>query len=203
MPESKPRLVFFLLVDGVTVDVADSAPEGATVVDPAGERPFWLRKLTAAALAAVLALHAEWYPTMWEARPLGVRARLDGASLDGARLDGASLDGASLVRARLDGASLDRAWLAFAGPVGVEQRIVAARRLADGSIQVRAGCREASPEDVIAAIEDRYADGTGRERHRAAYMAAVRCVVTMLDAVYPAKVAAAPDAPEASTAVEG
>ena len=116
MPESKPRLVFFLLVDGVTVDVADSAPEGATVVDPAGERPFWLRKLTAAALAAVLALHAEWYPTMWEARPLGVRARLDGASLDGARLDGASLDranldGARLVGARLVGASLDGAYV--------------------------------------------------------------------------------------------
>ena len=77
--------VFFIIPNSTpeTVDHGD-APEGAIIVDNTGERPFWRRKLTAAALAMVLDLQAIWVPTRWDAAPKGTRAILTRAILIGA-----------------------------------------------------------------------------------------------------------------------
>jgi len=69
-------------------------------------------KPTLEELEEILELHKKWL----NGDVGGVRASLDGASLEGAslvgaNLEGASLDGASLVRANLDGARLIRASL--------------------------------------------------------------------------------------------
>jgi len=40
-------------------------------------------------------------------------------------------------------------------------------------VMVQAGCSWRTVADTIAAIRERYADGTGREHHREAYIAAV------------------------------
>ena len=110
-------MTFFLLHDRTTVDHG-TAPEGATIIDPRGNAPFHRRALTAAALAAVLRLHAEWTASRWNAVPVGIRANLSHARLVGANLDGANLARASLVGANLDGANLDGASLVGANLVG-------------------------------------------------------------------------------------
>ena len=89
---------FHLLPDGVTVDYGPP-PEGATLVDPRGERPFRRRALTVAALAALIALHV----ARWNG---GARANLRDANLRGANLRGANLRGANLRGADLWGANL-------------------------------------------------------------------------------------------------
>jgi uncharacterized protein YjbI with pentapeptide repeats len=58
-------------------------------------------------LTEILRLHRSWLSNNTD----GVRAILDGASLEGASLEGARLDGASLVGARLNRASLEGAIL--------------------------------------------------------------------------------------------
>ena len=89
------------------------------------------------------------------------------ASLYGANLTGANLTGANLSGANLTGAIN----ITSAGPVGAERRIVYAVRH-DAGVMVHAGCFWGPIADFRAAIEARYADGTGREQHRSAYLAA-------------------------------
>ena len=74
---------------------------------------------------------------------------------------------ASLYDADLTGAIN----ITSAGPVGAERRIVYAVRH-DAGVMVHAGCFWGPIADFRAAIEARYADGTGREQHRSAYLAA-------------------------------
>ena len=143
---------FFLLPNGITVDVG-TPPEGATLVDARGESPFSQRKLTSMALASVLALHAERHDG-------GVRANLGGADLRGADLRGAR-------------------HIVSAGPVGLERRIIYGVHHDSGTM-IQAGCSWATADETIAKIEDRYADGNGREKYRESYLAAVRWVVSAL-----------------------
>ena len=74
-PASHPT--FYVTASGV-VDVG-TAPEGAVVIDHRYGEPFARRALTAAALAALIALHVA-------CRDVGCRAHLQGADLQGARL---------------------------------------------------------------------------------------------------------------------
>ena len=82
------------------------APNGATIIDPKAPRPFAYRVVQAAALAVILRLHAEWYPTRWDVVPQGTRADLTRAVLTGADLTRAVLTGADLTAADLTGADL-------------------------------------------------------------------------------------------------
>jgi hypothetical protein len=99
-PASHPT--FYVTASGA-VDVG-TAPEGAVVIDHQYGAPFARRALTAAALAALIALHVA-------RRDVGRRADLRGASLQGADLRGADLRDASLRDASLQGAHLQGACL--------------------------------------------------------------------------------------------
>ena len=116
------------------------------------------------------------------------RANLTGANLTGAYLAGANLDGANLARADLTDAHLTDAYLRGAylagaylagasdilavGPLGAKGRLIYAVRHPDG-VRIQAGCFWGTAAEIRAAIAVRYADGTGREAHRAAYLGAV------------------------------
>jgi hypothetical protein len=108
-----PTPVLFLLPDGRTVDAAPTAPDGATVIDPRSDRPYWRRALTVAALAVVLRLHAARFDG-------GVRANLSGAYLSDADLSDANLSGANLSGAYLSGADLSGAYLIGADLSGAD-----------------------------------------------------------------------------------
>ena len=110
------------------------------------------------------------------------RAYLSGANLSVADLSGANLSGANLSRANLSGADLSWAvGITSAGPVGVERRIVYAVKH-ETCVMVQAGCSWATADDTRAKIRERYADSTGREQHRAAYLAAIDFMVAALGA---------------------
>jgi len=114
-------------------------------------------------------------------------ANLSGADLSGANLSGADLSGADLSGSDLSGANLagaDLSWavgITSAGPVGVERRIVYAVKH-ETCVMVQAGCSWATADDTRAKIRERYADSTGREQHRAAYLAAIDFMVAALGA---------------------
>ena len=146
------------------------------------------------------AAHCQWvvetYGSCAHTPPAGTaasRANLDGANLDGANLAradltradltdaylrGAYLAGATLTDANLTGAYLAGADLAGAsdilavGPLGAKGRLIYAVRHPDG-VRIQAGCFWGTAAEIRAAIAVRYADGTGREAHRAAYLGAV------------------------------
>ena len=100
-------------------------------------------------------------------------ANLADAYLRGANLAGANLTGAYLAGANLDGANLDGASDILAvGPLGAKGRLIYAVRHPDG-VRIQAGCFWGTAAEIRAAIAVRYADGTGREAHRAAYLGAV------------------------------
>ena len=100
-------------------------------------------------------------------------ANLADAYLRGANLTGAYLAGAYLAGANLDGARLARASDILAvGPLGAKGRLIYAVRHPDG-VRIQAGCFWGTAAEIRAAIAVRYADGTGREAHRAAYLGAV------------------------------
>ena len=100
-------------------------------------------------------------------------AYLAGATLTDANLTGAYLAGAYLAGANLDGANLARASDILAvGPLGAKGRLIYAVRHPDG-VRIQAGCFWGTAAEIRAAIAVRYADGTGREAHRAAYLGAV------------------------------
>ena len=109
------------------------------------------------------------------------RADLSGADLSGAVLYGADLSGADLSGAVLRGAVLYGADLTgtrgirSAGPVGAEGRMIYGVAHEDGAM-VQAGCWWGTVPATFGAVEERYADGSGREQYRADYLAAVRWV---------------------------
>ena len=94
-PASHPT--FYVTASGA-VDVG-TAPEGAVVIDHRYGEPFARRALTAAALAALIALHVA-------CREVGCRACLQDADLQDADLRGAYLRGADLRDACLQDADL-------------------------------------------------------------------------------------------------
>ena len=99
-------------------------------------------------------------------------ANLSGANLRSANLSGADLYGADLSGADLYGADLYGAFnITSIGPVGAERRIIYAVRH-DSGVMVQAGCFWGPSAEFRAAIEARYADGSGIEQHRAEYLAA-------------------------------
>ena len=98
------------------------------------------------------------------------------ANLRGAYLTGANLTGANLTGAYLTGATGIR----FAGPVGAEGRVIYAVAHAAGP-RFYAGCFAGSVAEMVAAVSERYADGSGREQHRADYLAAVAFVATIAE----------------------
>ena len=103
-------------------------------------------------------------------------AYLNGADLRGAYLNDADLRGAKLIGAKLFGANLFGATgIRIAGPVGGDGRMIYGVRH-EGGAMIQAGCFWGTVPEVIAAIEARYADGSGLEHHRAAYLAAVAWV---------------------------
>jgi len=106
-------------------------------------------------------------------------ACLTRANLGGAYLGGADLTGADLSGARLSGADLSGAiGIRSAGPIGAEGRLIYAVAHAGGP-RVYAGCFGGTVAEMISAVEERYADGTGREQYRAAYLAAIAFVATI------------------------
>jgi len=106
-------------------------------------------------------------------------AYLNDADLRGADLADADLTDADLSRAKLHGVNLSGAYgIRSAGPVGAEYRIIYAVNHADGP-RIYAGCFVGTVAEMISAVEERYADGTGREQYRAAYLAAVAFVATI------------------------
>ena len=121
-------------------------------------------------------------------------AYLDGANLSSANLSstdlsGANLDGADLTYAYLDGADLRGAILTgakgivAAGPVGVEGRTIYGVAGMNGDpTMFQAGCFWGTADELRTAITVRYADGSGIERHRATYLAAVDFIVAALAA---------------------
>ena len=98
------------------------------------------------------------------------------ADLRGANFHGADLTGANLTGAYLTGATGIR----FAGPVGAEGRVIYAVAHAAGP-RFYAGCFAGSVAEMVAAVSERYADGSGREQHRADYLAAVAFVATIAE----------------------
>ena len=102
------RMNVFFVTPGTTGADFGAAPAGAELIDIRGDAPFRDRTVSQRALGELSRLNRHWY---FRTESRGVRARLDGASLDGASLVGASLDGARLVRASLVGARLVRASL--------------------------------------------------------------------------------------------
>ena len=115
-------------------------------------------------------------------------ADLSGANLADADLAGADLRGADLTSANLRGAN----GICVAGPVGVEGRLIYAVSRTDGPM-IYAGCFVGTVAEMIAAIETRYADGTGREQFRSSYLAAVAFVATITsDIDWPGLPAGAP-----------
>jgi len=117
---------------------------------------------------------------------VAARADLRGANFHGADLTGANLTGANLTGANLTGANLTGAYLTgatgirFAGPVGAEGRVIYAVAHAAGP-RFYAGCFAGSVAEMVAAVSERYADGSGREQHRADYLAAVAFVATIAE----------------------
>ena len=116
------------------------------------------------------AAHCQWvvetYGSCAHTPPVGtVAAR---ATLTRATLTRANLTGANLTGANLDGASD----ILTLGPLGAEGRLIYAVRHPDG-VRIQAGCFWGTAAEIRAAIAVRYADGTGREAHRAAYLGAV------------------------------
>ena len=126
-------------------------------------------------------------------------AKLDGAYLRGANLGGANLGCADLTSAYLSdailtGADLSGAYLTgakirgakgivAAGPVGVEGRILYGVAGLNGAAPMfQAGCFWGTADELRAAITVRYADGSGIERHRAGYLAALEFIVAALAA---------------------
>jgi len=111
-------------------------------------------------------------------------ADLSGADLSGADLSDAYLTCADLSGADLSGANLTRVDLAgadgirSAGPVGATGRLIYAVAHADGP-RIYAGCFAGTVAEMLSAVEERYADGTGREQFRASYLAAVAFVATV------------------------
>ena len=106
-------------------------------------------------------------------------AYLSGASLIGANLIGADLRDADLTGANLTSANLRGAnGIRSAGPIGAEGRLIYAVSHVDGP-RIYAGCFAGTVAEMISAVEERYADGTGREQYRAAYLAAVAFVATI------------------------
>jgi hypothetical protein len=107
-------------------------------------------------------------------------ADMRGADLRGANLYGADMRGADLRGADLRGADLSRArGIASISPVGAERRMVYAVAR-ESCVMVQAGCSWATVDDTIAAIRLRYADGTGREHHREAYIVAVQAIAALV-----------------------
>jgi uncharacterized protein YjbI with pentapeptide repeats len=104
-----------------------------------------------------------------------VNANLWGANLQGANLQGANLQGANLWGANLQGAKRCVA----CGPVGEYGRLIYGVAHADGP-RFQAGCFWGTETEIRAAIAGKYADGTGLERHRAAYLSAVDFIVAAL-----------------------
>jgi uncharacterized protein YjbI with pentapeptide repeats len=103
-------------------------------------------------------------------------ADLRGADLRGADLTDADLRGADLTDADLRGADLSGAHgIRSAGPNGAEGRMIYGVAHPGGAM-IQAGCWWGTVPATVAAIEARYADGTGREQYRAAYLAAVHLV---------------------------
>jgi len=47
--------------------------------------------------------------------------------------------------------------------------------------RIYAGCFAGSVAEMVAAVSERYADGSGREQHRADYLAAVAFVATIAE----------------------
>jgi hypothetical protein len=110
----------------------------------------------------------------WEGGSL-VRADLSSAYLNGADLRGADLRGADLSGANLRGAK----GILSTGPVGEVGRIIYAVAHADEP-RFQAGCFWGTETQLRAAIAKKYADGSGLERHRASYLAAVDFLVAAL-----------------------
>lgn len=109
-------------------------------------------------------------------------AALRDANLFGANLLGANLYGVNLRGADPRGADLFGALGVVAlGPVGEKRRVIYGVQHA-ACIMVQAGCSWASLDDTRAAVLARYADGTGRERHREGYLAALVAIAAILDA---------------------
>jgi hypothetical protein len=107
-------------------------------------------------------------------------ANLQGANLQGANLQGANLWCANLQGADLRGANLQGAKRCVAcGPVGEYGRLIYGVAHADGP-RFQAGCFWGTETEIRAAIAGKYADGTGLERHRAAYLSAVDFIVAAL-----------------------
>ena len=125
--------------------------------------------------------------TNGERRPKWNGADLRGAYLRDAYLGGADLGGADLRGADLRGAYLRGADLGGAksivsfGPVGDVQRIIYGVAHADGP-RFQAGCFWGTADEIRAAIEAKYADGSGLERFRASYLAAVDLICAALAA---------------------
>ena len=109
--------------------------------------------------------------TLPEGSPAPVRLVTYGADLSRANLSDADLSRANLSGANLFGATGIR----IAGPVGGDGRMIYGVRH-EGGAMIQAGCFWGTVPEVIAAIEARYADGSGLEHHRAAYLAAVAWV---------------------------
>ena len=116
-------------------------------------------------------------------------ANLYGADLTDARLTGADLIGAELYGANLTGADLTDADPACAdltgargivalGPVGDRSRMIYGVQHAD-RVMIQAGCAWATLDDIRAAVAERYADGSGREHHRAGYLAALDAIAAI------------------------
>ena len=111
-------------------------------------------------------------------------AYLSGADLIGADLSDAILTGADLTSAVLDGAKIRGAkGIVSAGPVGVEGRTIYGVAGLNGTPPMfQAGCFWGTADELRAAITARYADGSGIERLRAGYLAALDFIVAALAA---------------------
>ena len=106
------------------------------------------------------------------------RAELAGVDLRGADLHGADLEGAYLRGADLASA---RGIVVF-GPVGEHGRIIygVAHPVAT---MVHAGCWWGTIDDTRARVAEHYADGSGREQYRAAYLLALDAIAAALGGV--------------------
>ena len=111
-------------------------------------------------------------------------ADLDGANLGSADLSGANLRGANLGGTNLGGTNLGGAnGIVSVGPVGtVGRTIYGVAGLNGAAPMFQAGCFWGTESELRAAITARYADGSGIERHRASYLAAVDFIVAALAA---------------------
>ena len=189
MSTPEPTIAARLAIRGDGI-VDFTAEVSAQPIDWAKFEPLCGLRLTVKALAEVLMEHLAWTHRQ------GKRANLSGADLSGADLRGADLSRADLRWADLTGADLSRADLSgavlrgavlygadltgtrgirSAGPVGAEGRMIYGVAHEDGAM-VQAGCWWGTVPATFGAVEERYADGSGREQYRADYLAAVRWV---------------------------